>query len=75
MTTFELTDEQRLFRDTMRTFVDERIAPNAAEADRTSSFPWKSFEACRELELPALSSAVGTVAVPVSEAWMLRVPV
>ena len=54
MTTFELTDEQRLFRDTMRTFVDERIAPNAAEADRTSSFPWKSFEACRELELPAL---------------------
>ena len=54
MTTFELTDEQRLFRDTLRTFVDERIAPNAAEADRTASYPWKSFEACRELELPAL---------------------
>ena len=51
---FELTDEQRLFRDTMRSFVDERIAPNAAEADRTASYPWKSFEACRELELPAL---------------------
>ena len=54
MTSFDLTDEQRLFRDTMRSFVDERIAPNAAEADRTASYPWKSFEACRELELPAL---------------------
>ena len=54
MTSFDLTDEQRLFRDTMRTFVDERIAPNAAEADRTASYPWKSFEACKELELPAL---------------------
>jgi alkylation response protein AidB-like acyl-CoA dehydrogenase len=59
MATFDLTDEQRLFRDTMRTFVDERVAPNAAEADRTSSFPWKSFEACRELELPALAIPVG----------------
>jgi alkylation response protein AidB-like acyl-CoA dehydrogenase len=58
MTTFDLTDEQRLFRDTMRAFVDERIAPNAAEADRTASYPWKSFEACRELELPALAIPV-----------------
>ena len=54
MTSFELTEEQRLFRDTMRSFVDERVAPNAAEADRTASYPWKSFEACRELELPGL---------------------
>ena len=54
MSTFELTDEQRQFRDTMRAFVDERIAPNAAEADRTATYPWKSFEACRELELPSL---------------------
>jgi alkylation response protein AidB-like acyl-CoA dehydrogenase len=55
VSTFDLTDEQRLFRDTMKTFVDERIAPNAAEADRTASYPWKSFEACRELELPSLA--------------------
>jgi alkylation response protein AidB-like acyl-CoA dehydrogenase len=54
VSSFELTDEQRLFRDTMRTFVDDRIAPNAAEADRTATYPWKSFEACRELELPSL---------------------
>ena len=52
--TFVLTDVQREFRDTMRRFCEERIAPNAAEADRTATFPWKSFDACRELELPSL---------------------
>jgi alkylation response protein AidB-like acyl-CoA dehydrogenase len=41
-------------RDTMRQFAEERVAPNAAEADRNSEFPWKSFEACVEMELPAL---------------------
>jgi alkylation response protein AidB-like acyl-CoA dehydrogenase len=51
---FSLTDTQRQFRDTMRQFCDERVAPNAAEADRNAEYPWKSFEACREMELPAL---------------------
>jgi alkylation response protein AidB-like acyl-CoA dehydrogenase len=56
--TFVLTDVQREFRDTMRRFCEERIAPNAAEADRTATYPWKSYEACRELELPALGIPV-----------------
>jgi alkylation response protein AidB-like acyl-CoA dehydrogenase len=51
---FALTDEQRQFRDTMRQFAEDRVAPQAAEVDRLAEFPWKSFEACRELELPAL---------------------
>ena len=53
--TVVLTEVQREFRDTMRRFCEERIAPNAAEADRTGTFPWKSFDACRELELPSLA--------------------
>jgi alkylation response protein AidB-like acyl-CoA dehydrogenase len=52
--TFALTEVQRDFRETMRTFSEEKVAPNAAEADRNAEFPWKSFEACREMELPAL---------------------
>jgi alkylation response protein AidB-like acyl-CoA dehydrogenase len=52
--TFSLTDTQRQFRDTLRAFCEDRVAPNAAESDRLAQFPWKSFEACRELELPAL---------------------
>ncbi len=52
--TFTLSDVHREFRKTMRRFCEDRIAPNAAEADRTGTYPWKSFEACRELELPSL---------------------
>jgi alkylation response protein AidB-like acyl-CoA dehydrogenase len=52
--TFALTDVQREFRATLRTFCEEKIAPHAAEVDRNAEFPWKSFEACREMELPAL---------------------
>ena len=52
--TFALTDVQRDFRATLRAFSEEKIAPNAAQADRTAEFPWKSFEACKEMELPAL---------------------
>ena len=51
---FDLTDVQREFRATLRAFCDEKIAPNAAEVDRSAEFPWKSFEACKEMELPAL---------------------
>jgi alkylation response protein AidB-like acyl-CoA dehydrogenase len=52
--TFALTDVQRDFRQTLRSFCEEKVAPNAAEADRNAEFPWKSFEACKEMELPAL---------------------
>ncbi|HQU26666.1 MAG TPA: acyl-CoA dehydrogenase family protein [Acidimicrobiales bacterium] len=51
---FALSDEQRSFRDVMRSFVDERIAPNAARYDREQAFPQESFDACRAMELPAL---------------------
>ncbi|HEX4162237.1 MAG TPA: acyl-CoA dehydrogenase family protein [Acidimicrobiales bacterium] len=51
---FALTDVQREFRETLRTFCEEKVAPHAAEVDRRAEFPWKSFEACREMELPAL---------------------
>jgi alkylation response protein AidB-like acyl-CoA dehydrogenase len=56
--TFVLTEVQREFRDSLRRFCEERIAPNAAEADRSATFPWRSFDACRELELPSLGIPV-----------------
>ena len=52
--TYLLTDEQRAFRDVLRDFVDERIAPLAARYDREQVFPQESFDACVEMELPAL---------------------
>ena len=54
MTHFALSDEQKQFRAVLRSFAESRIAPYAQEVDQNESFPWKSFEACREMELPAL---------------------
>jgi alkylation response protein AidB-like acyl-CoA dehydrogenase len=51
---FALTETHRQFRRTLRKFAEDRIAPNAAEADRDATYPQKSFDACVELELPAL---------------------
>src|SRR2546421_335165 len=46
-----LTDEQREIRDLVRTLARERIAPRAAEIDRTAEFPWDVVELFREHEL------------------------
>jgi alkylation response protein AidB-like acyl-CoA dehydrogenase len=51
---FDLTDEQRSFRDVLHGFVDERVAPHAARYDREQLFPQDSFDACVEMELPSL---------------------
>src|SRR6202789_2307332 len=51
---FDLTDEQRSFRDVMRGFVDEQVAPNAARYDREQVFPQDSFDACVKMDLPSL---------------------
>ncbi len=56
--TFALNDTHREFRDTLRKFAEDRVAPNAAEADRDAAFPKKSFDACVDLELPSLGIPV-----------------
>ena len=37
--TYRLTEEQVLLRDAVRTLADERVAPRAAEIDKTGEFP------------------------------------
>ena len=37
--TYRLTEEQALLRDAVRILADERVAPRAAEIDRTGEFP------------------------------------
>ena len=46
-----LTDEQREIRDLVRTLARERVAPRAAEIDKTAEFPWDLVELFREHEL------------------------
>ena len=48
---FELSDEQRLLRDTVRDFARREVAPVAEELDRTKAFPYELVEKMGELGL------------------------
>ncbi|HET9091293.1 MAG TPA: acyl-CoA dehydrogenase family protein, partial [Acidimicrobiales bacterium] len=54
MSMFDLTEDQRSFQEVLRRFVEEKVAPRAAEYDEREEFPWESFNACVAMELPAL---------------------
>jgi short-chain 2-methylacyl-CoA dehydrogenase len=51
----ELSDEQRLLRDTVRDFARQEVAPVAEELDRTKSFPY---------ELIAKMGGLGLMGIP-----------
>src|SRR5215210_2463211 len=55
---FELTDEQRLLRDTVRDFARQEVAPAAEELDRTKAFPY---------ELVEKMGALGLMGIPFPE--------
>ena len=57
---FDLTDEQRLLRDTVRDFARQEIAPIAEELDRTKSFPY---------ELVAKMGELGLMGIPFPEEY------
>jgi alkylation response protein AidB-like acyl-CoA dehydrogenase len=57
---FELSDEQRLLRDTVRDFARQEVAPVAEELDRTKSFPY---------ELVAKMGELGLMGIPFPEEY------
>jgi alkylation response protein AidB-like acyl-CoA dehydrogenase len=57
---FDLTDEQRLLRDTVRDFARQEVAPVAEELDRTKSFPY---------ELVAKMGELGLMGIPFPEEY------
>ena len=52
-----LSDEQREIRELVRDLARDRVAPRAAEIDKTAEFPWDMVELLREHELLALPFA------------------
>ena len=52
---FELSDEQRLLRDTMRAFVDEKIRPVARELEASGAYPDEIVAGLAELGLFGLT--------------------
>jgi short/branched chain acyl-CoA dehydrogenase len=57
---FELSDEQRLLRDTVRDFARQEVAPVAEELDRTKAFPY---------ELVAKMGELGLMGIPFPERY------
>jgi short-chain 2-methylacyl-CoA dehydrogenase len=57
---FDLTDEQRLLRDTVRDFARQEVAPVAEELDRTKAFPY---------ELVAQMGKLGLMGIPFPEQY------
>jgi short-chain 2-methylacyl-CoA dehydrogenase len=48
---FELSDDKRLLRSTVREFAEQEIAPVAEELDRTHSFPYEIVRRLAQLDL------------------------
>ena len=72
---FALTDAQQEFRTALRQMCEERVAPHAAQVDAEAAFPWDSFNACVDMELPALGLPVeygGAGADHVTQALMVE---
>ncbi|MGC8511719.1 MAG: acyl-CoA dehydrogenase family protein [Acidimicrobiales bacterium] len=70
-----LTEEQKAFRDAMRRFAEERVAPRAAEVDASGEFNWDNFKDCVAMELTGLNVPVaygGSGADHVTQAIMVE---
>jgi alkylation response protein AidB-like acyl-CoA dehydrogenase len=75
MPSFELTDDQQEFRKVLRRMVEDKIAPLAGGYDEREEYPWESFRACVEMDLPALgvpSQYGGQGAEAVTQALMIE---
>src|SRR3954451_25358680 len=51
---YELPQEHRDFRDTIRQIVTEKVAPRAAEIDATGEYPWDIRKLFSEQDLMGL---------------------
>ena len=60
MLSYDLSDEQRLFRDTVRDFAEGALAPVAEELDREGRFP---------VELVEQAAGLGLLGIPLDEEW------
>jgi len=52
--TINLSNDERMIFDSVTSLAREKIAPRAAEYDRTSAFPWENVKAINELGLNAM---------------------
>ena len=51
---FSLFEEHEALRESVRALADDKIAPRAADIDRTSEFPWDVYQALVKADLQAV---------------------
>src|ERR1700760_2381080 len=51
---FALSEEHEALREAVRALADDKIAPRAAEIDRTSEFPWDVYEVLVKADFQAV---------------------
>src|ERR1700683_3652146 len=51
---YTLSEEHDALREAVRALADDKIAPRAADVDRTSEFPWDVYEALVKADLQAV---------------------
>jgi alkylation response protein AidB-like acyl-CoA dehydrogenase len=51
---FTLSEEHQALRESARALADDKIAPRAAEVDRTAEFPWDVYDALVKADLHAV---------------------
>jgi alkylation response protein AidB-like acyl-CoA dehydrogenase len=54
MSTYDLSEEHQALREAVRALADDKIAPRAADIDRTAEFPWDVYEALVKADFHAL---------------------
>src|SRR6202050_1241874 len=54
MSTFALSDEHEALREAVRALADDKIAPRAAEIDRTAEFPWDVYDSLVKADFHAV---------------------
>jgi alkylation response protein AidB-like acyl-CoA dehydrogenase len=53
---YQLTEEQRRFKESVKRLANERVEPRAAEIDQKGEFPWDTFELFRKQGYLGLSA-------------------
>src|SRR6201982_366674 len=54
MSSFALSEEHEALREAVRALADDKIAPRAADIDRTAEFPWDVYEALVKADFHAV---------------------
>jgi alkylation response protein AidB-like acyl-CoA dehydrogenase len=54
MTNFALSEEHEALREAVRALADDKIAPRAADIDRSAAFPWDVYEALVKADFHAV---------------------